>query len=83
MSSDKTGAEHTSFCLHCGKPLQALLLWGERRRLPNRRHSETNNLLWQGRNGAEKTWSYTLGFYSDGSIGELFVDAPPLRHRGW
>jgi ribonucleoside-diphosphate reductase alpha chain len=75
MRSDKPGAEPTSFCPHCGKPLQ-LLLWGARRRLPNRRSNETNNLLWQGRNGAAKTWSYTLGFYLDGSIGELFVDAP-------
>jgi hypothetical protein len=76
MSNNESGAGHASYCPHCGKPLQALVLWGERRRLPNNRRNETNNFPWQGRNGAEKTWSYTIGFYPNGEIGELFIDAP-------
>jgi len=76
VSTNKPGAEHTNFCPHCGHALQALVLWGERRRLPNRRRNETNNFAWQGRNGVEKIWSYTLGFYPDGAIGEVFIDAP-------
>ncbi len=42
----------------------------DRRCLPQRRHAETFEIEW---GGFDRTFAVTLGFYEDGSIGEVFM----------
>jgi hypothetical protein len=42
----------------------------ERRILPQRRHAETFDLSF---GGLDRTYAVTLGFYEDGTLGEVFI----------
>lgn len=47
----------------------------ERRKLPARRHSDVVNFYHVHANGNKTPHVATLGFYEDGTIGEIFIDA--------
>jgi hypothetical protein len=54
-----------------GQKPEPPLLWGERRRLPDCRQSETDFIEWKN-----WFWSFTASNYLDGNVAEVFVDAP-------
>jgi hypothetical protein len=45
----------------------------QRRALPQRRHCETFDLAFQG---FDKKYHVTLGYYRDGTLGEVFINFP-------
>ncbi len=48
---------------------------GGRKRLPNRRACETIEITHRNFAGAESVYTATLGYYDDGSLGEVFLNS--------
>ena len=46
----------------------------ERTRLPNRRHSITVPISWRAGDGSDKNYFCTVGFFEDGTPGEIFAN---------